>query len=157
MKRCNSQKKHPAWKTTERFFSFPPFFAKREKTTGGWEDPLRRRPLLPFIGRTLRVGREQKAANRRGLMKRSDQLKDGQIEGRQRGKRRVEERGISPSRRRPLLPINGRTLRVAATFGSPRIRPRASLCIAATQRCRRFIAATQQFINSAALNAAMPH
>ena len=27
----------------------------------------------------------KKAANRRGLMKRSDQLKDGQIEGRQRG------------------------------------------------------------------------
>ena len=28
--------------------SFPHFFAKREKTTGGWEDPLRRRPLLPL-------------------------------------------------------------------------------------------------------------
>ena len=27
----------------------------------------------------------KKAANRRGLMKRSDQIKDGQIEGRQRG------------------------------------------------------------------------
>jgi len=32
-----------------------------------------------------------------------------------------------PSRRRPLLPINGRTLRVAATFESSRRNPRALL------------------------------
>ena len=43
-----------------------------------------------------------------------------------------------PSRRRPLLPINGRTLRVAATFGAPiSFRYRGSLCVTASFSMRR--------------------
>ena len=52
----------------EVFFSFPPFFAKRDKSEGYGVDALDGGMRGGGFG-------YKKAANRRGLMKRSDQLK----------------------------------------------------------------------------------
>ena len=58
--------------------SFPPFSRSEIKSEGYGVDALDGGMRGGGFG-------YKKAANRRGLMKRSDQLKDGQIEGRQRG------------------------------------------------------------------------